>query len=230
MTGPAPDWPALFALAVHELRSPASVISGYVAMLLSGHGGTLGAAQREALEQASHSCDRLAELLAGVSEVAQLGSGRLALATNQVDLGDLLDAASMTYAPAAGATTRLAVALPRQACTVTGDRLRLSRALAALAALVARNCGDDANVVAAGSRIGAQAVITISSATNHVVPEAVGELMPLDELGGGLGLAVPLARMVIEASGGRLGVPANAAGATTAAVVILPAMVPGQPA
>jgi signal transduction histidine kinase len=224
-----PDWPRLLSLAVHELRSPANVVSGYVNMMLRGHGGTLTDVQRDALEQVAQSCDRLIGFLAGMSEIARLADGRLELAADRVGLADLLADASATYTPAPLTLSRLTVTAPATPCWVVGDRPRLSRAVGALAALVARSEGDDSTVVATGGRVGDDVVITISPASSRLDPASVGPLEPIDELAGGHGVALPLTRMAIEAAGGRFGFLAGPSGKARAVVILLPAARQGSP-
>jgi signal transduction histidine kinase len=198
-------------------------------MLLRGHGGSVTAAQREALEQAAQSCDRLNELLAGMSDLARLAGGRLALAAQVVEVGALLaDAASTSKAPAPHAI-KWSVRPPRLPCAVTGDRRHLARALRALAIAVTRGDNPPA-VVATGARVGDEVVITLSGTPRGIDPSAVEPLETLDDLIGGLGLELPLARAVVEAAGGRLGVPAGTNPAGKAAVLVLPVVPPERTA
>jgi two-component system sensor histidine kinase KdpD len=217
-----PDWPRLLSLAVHELRSPANVISGYVGMMLRGHGGVLNDVQRDALEQVAQSCDRLVGFLADMSEVARLADGRLESAVDRVDIGDLLADAAANYEPTPGTISRMAAVPPASPCPVSGDRSRLSRAVRVLAALIARNEGDGTSVVATGRRVEDEVVIAISPARHRLDPAEVGPLESLDDLTGGHGVAIPLARMAIETVGGRVGVPTGPTGRANAAVIVLP--------
>ena len=219
MSSSAPRWPALLSLGVHELRSPVNVVSGYVKMLLRGHGGTLSDVQRSALESAAQSCDRVTDLLAGMSELARLESGRLELARDTFDAGDLLAALpAELYALVPDA--RVSVAPPRTPCVVCADRTRLARAVAALAGVLARS-SNEALVAAAASGDG-RVVITLSPATRRVAPDGVGDLLPIDEFVGGLGLAVPVASFVIARAGGRMGHPLASDEPTQAVAIVLP--------
>lgn len=229
MAGSAPRWPALLSLAVHELRSPATVVSGYVKMLLHGHGGSLTDVQRDALDQVQRSCDRMVELLAVTSDLARLEGGRADLASDRMDLGDLLNEAAAAVVAASRLGFRLAVTVPRHPCVVTADRVRLARAVAALATLVAR-AEDAETVYAAGERVGGDAVITVSTDSRPVSPAVLRQLGPLDDLTGGLGLAIPLARFVVESAGGRLAALASLASTAHGAVIVLPVTRPGPQA
>lgn len=225
MSDSAPQWPALLSLAVHELRSPATVISGYVKMLLRGHGGTLTTAQREALLQAEQSCERVVDLLAEMSDLSRLNGGRAALASDRVDVAMLLSDAAAAVRPEPGLTFRLALMPPQAPCPVVVDRARRARAIAALAAMVARADEVD-TVVATGERIGDRAVITVSSAPDRVTAGTLDRLGQFDDLAGGLGLSLPLARLVVESAGGQVHTLSAAGTSERCAAIVLPVAAP----
>jgi signal transduction histidine kinase len=66
MTNAPPETPVsrLLSLSVHELRTPLSVVAGYVNMLLKGRNSALTEQQRHMLEEAEKSCRRISALLA----------------------------------------------------------------------------------------------------------------------------------------------------------------------
>lgn len=215
------SWPALVALAVHELRSPVSVVSGYVKMLLDGYGGTLSDAQRQALEQTDGSGTRLADILADLSAIGRLESGRLPLSPAPVTLDDLLAEAVTHFAAPPGATVRCLASGGVPGVGLLVDRARVARGLGALAAHLARKTPHAPVVLLRGAQRGHSVVVTVANPSVELTDADLDPLGALDESVGGLGVSVPLARRVIEAAGGRVGVPAN--GTITAAIaVVLP--------
>src|SRR5258708_14177191 len=68
-------WPKVLSLAVHELRTPMTVVAGYIRMLLKDRAGPLTDPQRRLLEKAEKSCGRLSALLTEVSDLANLDRG-----------------------------------------------------------------------------------------------------------------------------------------------------------
>ena len=56
--------PRVMSLAVHELRTPVTVVSGYLRMVLKEQGGPLSEKQRRMLEEAERSCNRISALVA----------------------------------------------------------------------------------------------------------------------------------------------------------------------
>ena len=85
-----------------------------------------------------------------MSDFARLRGGRAALASDRVDLSVLLSEAAASVEPVPGAVAiALAVLPPQTSATVAADRARLARAIAAVAAMIAR-ADDIETVVAAG--------------------------------------------------------------------------------
>src|SRR5712672_1716938 len=84
------SYPKLISLAVHELRSPASVISGYLRMLQRDTESPLSDRQRKMVDEAEKSCGRLVALIAALSEVGKIDDGLIAMAPRKTDLFPLL--------------------------------------------------------------------------------------------------------------------------------------------
>jgi signal transduction histidine kinase len=215
-----PDWPSLLSLAAHELRTPATVVSGYIKMLLQGHGGDLSEVQRQALTSADQSCTRLVELMAEMSDLARFERGALELSRDRVTVVDLLGALARDYVPPAGYGGQCVVTPVAAGLAVTVDRARATRALAALTTLVIREATPPATVAVSARRVGHEVMLLVSDGA--IVPEldGAGSLQPMDELKGGLGLSIPLAVHVFGAAGGRVGVPVLASQVPSVAVVL----------
>lgn len=222
MLDPLPNWPAFVSLAVHELRTPANVVSGYVKMLLKGMGGSLTEQQRESLLNADQSCERIAEILAEMSELARLESGRLALVRQRIDVGDVLRLAASAYAATRRGLATCRAVPPGALPPVEVDRVRLVNGLVGLAVMVGKHTDSPIVELRADSCAG-HVVITVSNADTPSMPTAALPIQPLDEFMGGVGVTLPLARLVIEDAGGQLGVPAGSAPGHAAAVVLRPA-------
>src|SRR3954471_7458531 len=88
-----PKWPRLLSLSVHELRTPISVVAGYLRMVLKEPAGTLDERCRSMLENAEKSCARLSALVAEMSDLSALEAGTAAFKKAPVDIRSLLTAA-----------------------------------------------------------------------------------------------------------------------------------------
>ena len=80
----------LISLAVHELRTPIGVVSGYLRMLLRDTDEPLTPRQRKMIDEADKSCMRMAAMIAELSDVGKLDAGIITLAQQSLDLVPLI--------------------------------------------------------------------------------------------------------------------------------------------
>lgn len=197
----------MMSLAVHELRTPVTVVCGYIRMVLKEHGGPLTDKQKKMLQEAERSCERIGALVAEMSDLGKLESRELAVAHHDVDLKALVAELASNMHEGEDRGVRLDVRVPTRPIVVTGDRARLSTAISTLLHAALRERGEPGVIVADCSVIDAAspwAVLAIGEA--DVLPSLIDAGFdtppPLDEYRGGLGLALPVARRVVETLGG----------------------------
>src|SRR6185503_15672860 len=87
------QWPRLLSLSVHEFRTPISVVSGYLRMVLKDPAGRLDERYRRMLEEADKSCNRLSALTAEMSDLSALEAGTAEFKKAPVDIRSILTAA-----------------------------------------------------------------------------------------------------------------------------------------
>jgi two-component system cell cycle sensor histidine kinase PleC len=200
--------PRAMSLAVHELRTPVTVVAGYLRMLLREQGGPLTEKQKKMLEEADRSCGRLGALVAEMSEFGKLEGRELTFARQEFDLGAL--AAELASGMHEGSDRGVALEVRGSApVKVTGDRTRIAAAMKALMHSALRERGDPGVIVVECSVVtGNPGWAVVAIGDNATLPSltrlASGTPPPFDEWRGGLGLALPVARRVIEAHGGAL--------------------------
>jgi signal transduction histidine kinase len=213
MSGSSEKYPQLLSLAVHELRTPASVVGGYLRMLQRDLDEPLSVRQRRMLDEAEKSCGRLVALIAEMSDIGKLDSGLIAFARQPLDLFSVLNEVAEGVQEARDRDVHLVVRGDDSAL-ITGDGARLRAAFDAVFRAILREKAGPATVVADrrlanvdGRR---SAVVVVADAAGvqeaYERPRAV-----FNERRGGLGLALPLARRVIEGHGGRIWSPAPTA-------------------
>ena len=201
-------FPQAMSLAVHELRTPVTVVAGYLRMLLREQAGPLSEKQRKMLEEADRSCARLGAIVGEMSELGKLEGRQFAFTRQDLDIRALAEELASGMHEGSDRGVRLEVR-PGEPVTVTGDRPRLGAALKALMHAALRERGDPGVIVVACSTIDGSpgwAVVAIGeeSTLSPLARAAQGAPPPFEEWRGGLGLALPVARRVIEAHGGAL--------------------------
>jgi signal transduction histidine kinase len=216
------------SLAVHELRTPVTVVAGYLRMLLREQAGPLSEKQKKMLEEADRSCSRLGALVAEMSEFGKLEGGEVALARDDFDLAGLAAelASGLHDGEDRGVQLEAAAAgkeIGMQEIRVAGDRTRIAAAVKALMQSAVRERVEPGilsvrcSVAGEGPRwavlaIGDDAAVTELERLALEPPDA------FDEWRGGLGLALPVARRVIEKHGGAVWCASGPAARATAAL------------
>lgn len=203
-------FPRVMSLAVHELRTPVTVVSGYLRMLLRDQAGPLNDKQRKMIEEADRSCSRIGALVTEMSELGKLESEMLTLTGPEFDLSSLITevASSMHEGEDRGIT--LETRGTDQPVMVAGDRSRLAAVLRALMHAALRERAEAGVIIAECSTFSESnqgwAVVAIGAAADvRALADAGRAATPdFDEWRGGLGLALPVGRRVIAAHGGAL--------------------------
>src|SRR5687768_695963 len=94
-----PRWPRLLSLAVHEFRTPVTVVAGYIRMLLKDRAGPLNDQQRHLLAEAEKSCGRLSGLISEMSDLANLEAATAPFNRSALDLSALVTEIAASLPP-----------------------------------------------------------------------------------------------------------------------------------
>src|SRR5215204_2232196 len=127
-----PRWHRLLGLAVHEFRTPVTVVAGYIRMLLKDRAGPLNDQQRRLLEEAEKSCGRLSGLIAEMSDLANLESGSATFNRSKIDIGPMLEEAVASLPPLPDREVTIELTNQAGQAIVMGDPTRLRTAFSAV--------------------------------------------------------------------------------------------------
>lgn len=198
------------SLAVHELRTPMTVVAGYLRMLLRDQAGPLSNHQRKMLEEAERSCGRIGTIVSEMSELGKLEAGELGVSSSEFDLTRVIAELAANMHEGDDRGIRLEVRGTDRPLIVRGDRTRLGAAVTALVRAALRERATPGVLVVECSTV---TLADVPYAVVAIGDEAVLELLirhvgaeppAFDEWRGGLGLALPVGRRVIEAHGGAI--------------------------
>ena len=222
----AEHYPQLISLAVHEFRTPASVVGGYLRMLQRDSDQPLSDRQRKMIDEAEKSCARLVNIIAELSDIGKLDAGLIALNPRPMDFFALVREVAGHVQEARDRDVHLSMRGDTAEAPINGDAARLRTAIDAIFRSILREKAGPAAVAAEARRDkidGRTSAVIVVGDEERVQEAYTRPRGPFDEKRGGLGLALPLARRVIEGHGGRLLSPeGDDAIARGSAIIVIP--------
>ena len=206
----------LVAVVAHDLRAPVSVIHGTADTLLRDWDRIDDEARLGLLRMMQSTSGRLSGLVDDVLDVTRMDAGELRYDIADVDVGAIIERAARDLDPGCG---RIAVAAPERAVTVRGDERRIWQISSNLLSNALKFSEPSAPVeviVEGGSDIATVTVtdhgIGISSDDQPRLFQPFSRIEPAtprpNDSGTGLGLYI--ARSLVTAQGGAIGVRSEA--------------------
>ena len=205
------SYPELISLAVHEFRTPASVVGGYLRMLRRDTESSLSERQRKMIDEAEKSCVRLVALIAELSELSKIDAGQITLGRQSLDVFTLVGEVAELVQEAKEREVSLEVRGQADGASMTGDVPRLRTSFDSIFRAIVREKIGPVTVVAerrVETRDGRRSAVFVVAEETSVQAAYERERGPLFyEKRGGMGLALPLAQRVIEGHGGQIWSP-----------------------
>ncbi len=116
------------SMIAHDLRSPMSVIQGYVSLMASGKTGEINATQAEFLDSVNRKITEMTALLNDFLDINKIEAGFVNLKCDDMDLGELIRGVVDDLTPMADSSNlRVSVGLPEQPVRVHADSLRVTQ-------------------------------------------------------------------------------------------------------
>jgi signal transduction histidine kinase len=79
------------SMASHQLRTPLTSVKGYISMVLEGDAGKISPSQRQLLEEAYTSSERMVHLIGDFLNVSRLQTGKFMIDRREVDLAKIVE-------------------------------------------------------------------------------------------------------------------------------------------
>ena len=204
----------LMADVAHELRTPLAILQGRIEGLLDGVYPRDESHLGELLDQTRH----LSRLVDDLGTLAHAEAGALELRLETVDLGDLVrDVAAALPRP-------IDVQVPADLPAVEADPVRIRQVLLNLLANALRHTPAEGTIAVEVQTGPQQILIRVRDTGSGIAPEDLPRIFERFQKGsgsGGSGLGLAIARKLVLAHGGDIGIE-SAPGQGTVVTVSLP--------
>ena len=201
-----PRWPDLFSVLVHDVRTPITVVAGYVDMLLKERFGPLSDKQRSILQEVQKSCGRVTGLLKEGSELTSIERSHMPLSRQPSDLRALLRAAIEQVPPMPDREVRIELQTGSGDPSFPADPARLTKAFAYLLFGLRREVVTSDRLLVQERRTGDGFEIRIGDEETLPLLDgaSIDDLPVFDEWRGGVGVTLAIARRVLNAHDGQI--------------------------
>jgi signal transduction histidine kinase len=219
------------SVASHEIKTPLSVIRGYVTLLADGIYGEVNDQQKKTLEAVSTQTDRLTRLVHRLLDVSRFEAGGARLELRQIELERFFSDLTSDFRVLAVQNgiefpVRLAGDLPK---TMVGDEDRLNEVLGNLLSNAFKFTAKGGTIRLDAARCDGGVQVEVEDTGVGIPPDQLPHIFEKfyqvendaqpRSVGSGLGLAI--AREIVEAHGGTIGAE-SAVGRGTRFRVFLP--------
>jgi signal transduction histidine kinase len=204
------DRAELVAMVAHELRSPLTGVKGFTATLLSKWDRFTDEQRRLMLTTVDADADRLTRLIAELLDIARIDSGRVELYRRPVDLAALVERQVAAIVAGGVAPDTFRIELPTTVPPLWLDADKVDQIVGNLLENALRHGAGRVTIRVEPHPTGA--AVTVSDEGPGIPPELISRIFTRfwrDRRRGGSGLGLYIAKGIVEAHGGEIGVNSN---------------------
>ncbi len=201
------------SMIAHDLRSPMSVIQGYVSLMATGKTGEMNETQVEFLDSVNRKITEMTALLNDFLDISKIDAGFVNLKCDDMDLCELVREVVADLQPMAdGSNIKLDLELPADVVSVHADPLRLTQIMRNLVSNAIKYNREEGWIRLSVARDEEWAQVSVSDGGIGMSAEELRVLFEPYTRGStqrtikGVGLGVVIIKKLVEAHGGRISV------------------------
>jgi signal transduction histidine kinase/ActR/RegA family two-component response regulator len=216
------------AVLSHELRTPLNAILGWRQIVSDRQADKI---TKRALEVIGRNATLQMHLIDDLLDVSRIITGKMIIASDPVDVADVVRAAADTVRPAATAKgIALDLSIDNSARLVTGDGARLQQVFWNLLSNAIKFTPKQGRVAVRLERSASEVLVTVHDDGEGIAPEFVPHVFDrfrqadnsTTRVYGGLGLGLAVVRYLVEAHGGTVAAASDGIGMGATFTVRLP--------
>jgi two-component system phosphate regulon sensor histidine kinase PhoR len=199
------------SMIAHDLRSPMSVIQGYVSLMATGKTGDVNDTQSEFLGSINRKISEMTALLNDFLDISKIDAGFVNLKSAEMNLGEMIREVMADLEPMADSSDiSLEVDLSRDDIMVQADHLRVTQILRNLISNAIKYNVESGWIRVTALRKGGWAQISIADGGIGMSQEELAELFDPYTRGStqrhirGIGLGVVIVKKLVESHGGEV--------------------------
>jgi PAS domain S-box-containing protein len=214
------------ATASHELRTPLTSVQMGVHLLLEGAVGELNEPQLEVLAACREDCDRLERLMRDLLDLSKIEAGEAKPQLAPVNATRLVTHAAETLRLQIEAKNLdLHLEIPPDLPEVYVDRAQFERVIDNLVSNALRYTGAGGTIGISAAQREHQVAVSVSDTGSGIPPNYLPHIFDKfvqvpDAPTGGAGLGLAIAKSIVEAHGGQIGVQSELGRGTTFTVTL----------
>lgn len=212
------------SIVSHELRTPLTAIRGSLQLLLAEESSIPDEDNRQLLQVALRSCERLVRIINDMLDVSKIEAGRLRLTRARLGVLSVVRQSVDDVRPLAEeAGVRLVTSVPESIADLIADADRLTQAVVNLLSNAVKFAPPASEVAIRAREEGNAVVISVSDTGQGIHPDDISRLFQkfhqLDSSGtrraGGTGLGLAITKGIVEEHGGTISVSSVVGEGTT---------------
>jgi PAS domain S-box-containing protein len=205
------------ATLAHELRNPLAPIRNVVSLLQRQ--GSLDPNVRRARDVVSRQIDHLTRLIDDLLDVSRITSDKLELRKERVNLAEVINLAVESSHPLIDEHRhKLSILLPGEPIYLHADKLRLAQVIMNLLTNAAKYTPEGGRITLSAEHDGEEVAVRVTDSGVGIAADQLSQIFDMfyqanrsyEQLHGGLGIGLTLARRLVEMHGGQ--VQAHSAG------------------